>query len=150
MGMSSTAGTRYSLEVETLIVAGAGTVWSLLTDPGRTGELFWGCAVESDFTVGSPITWKGTWDGTPFEDRGTIKRVQPNSLLQYTHWSTATGTADDESAHNLLTFQLTEEKGGVRVVLRHENIASMEMKEHSEPMWNHLLATLKEMAEKVS
>jgi uncharacterized protein YndB with AHSA1/START domain len=103
--------------------------------------------VESDFKVGSPISWKGTWEGKPFEDRGVIKRVLPNSLIQYTHWSTASSTAEDAGSHNLLTFRLSKVKEGVRVVLQHENIATLQMKEHSEGMWNQLLATMKKMAE---
>ena len=87
------------------------------------------------------------WEGKPFEDRGMIKQVRQNSLLQYTHWSTASSTAEDAGTHNLLTFRLSQEKTGVRVVFQHENIATKEMKEHSEQMWNQLLASMKKMAE---
>jgi uncharacterized protein YndB with AHSA1/START domain len=143
--MSTKTDTRYSLAVETVISADIGAVWEILVNPTRTGELFWGSTVESDFKVGSPIVWKGMWEGKPFEDRGVIKQVRRNALLQYTHWSTATGSAEDEGSHNLLTFRLSQEKQGVRVVLQHENIATKEMKEHSEQMWNQLLGNLKKM-----
>jgi uncharacterized protein YndB with AHSA1/START domain len=145
--MSTRTDVRYSLAVETVIAADIGTVWELLTNPEKTSQLFWGSTVESDFKVGSPISWKGTWEGKPFEDRGVIKRVLPNSLIQYTHWSTASSTAEDAGSHNLLTFRLSKVKEGVRVVLQHENIATLQMKEHSEGMWNQLLATMKKMAE---
>jgi uncharacterized protein YndB with AHSA1/START domain len=138
---------RYSLAVATVITADIETVWDLLVNPTKTSQLFWGSTVESDFKVGSPIMWKGLWDGKPFEDRGTIKGVQRNALLQYTHWSTATSTAEDEASHNLLTFRLSQEKDGVRVVMEHQNIATLQMKEHSEGMWKQLLATMKKMAE---
>jgi hypothetical protein len=36
------------------------------------GRLFWGSTVESDFKAGSPIVWKGAWEGKVFEDKGTI------------------------------------------------------------------------------
>jgi len=145
--MSSQAEARYSLAVETVIAADIKDVWKLLVNPAETSKLFWGSTVESDFKVGSPIAWKGMWEGKPFEDRGMIKRVEKNSLLQYSHWSTASGTAEDDSTHNLLTFRLTKEKGGVRVVLQHENIATLAIKEHSEKMWAQLLETMKAMAE---
>jgi uncharacterized protein YndB with AHSA1/START domain len=145
--MSAKTETRYSLEVETVIKAELATVWDLLVNPVKTSQLFWGSTVESDFKVGSPISWKGTWEGKPFEDRGVIKRVQHTALLQYTHWSTATGSSEDEGSHNLLTFRLSQVKDGVRVVFQHENIATLELKEHSEPMWKMLLETLKKMAE---
>lgn len=145
--MSSHTETRYSLAVETVIAADITDVWELLVNPVETGKLFWGTKVESDFKVGSPIAWKGVWEGKPFEDRGTIKRVEKNSLLQYSHWSTASDAPDNEAAHNLLTFRLTKVSGGVRVVLQHENIATPEMKEHSEKMWKQLLETMKATAE---
>lgn len=145
--MTSRTEPRYSLAVETVISADITDVWELLVNPAETGRLFWGTTVESDFKVGSPIVWKGVWEGKPFEDRGTIKRVEKNAVLQYSHWSTASDTPNDEATHNLLTFQLTKEDRGVRVVLQHENIATMAMKEHSEKMWTQLLATMKRMAE---
>jgi uncharacterized protein YndB with AHSA1/START domain len=145
--MSSQTDARYSLAVETVIAADIAKVWNLLVNPAETSRLFWGSIVESDFKVGSSIVWKGMWEGKPFEDRGTIKRVEKNSLLQYSHWSTSSDTAEDESKHNLLTFRLTGENGRVRVVLQHDNIATQAMKEHSERMWTQLLQTMKEMAE---
>jgi len=36
---------------------------------------------------------------------------------------------------------------GVRVTLQHENIPTLEMKEHSEAMWRQLLEKMKAMVE---
>jgi hypothetical protein len=139
--------TRYSIEVSTTIGAGIRDAWNLLVDPARASELWWGSTVESDFTPGHPIVWKGTWEGKPFEDRGTIKQVTPPTLLQYSHWAASFGP-DVEENRNLLTWKLSEAPGGVRVTFLHENIATREMKDHSEPMWKQLLERMKEMLEK--
>jgi Activator of Hsp90 ATPase homolog 1-like protein len=150
-GWLPTAGTmRIRLEkrlpVDTLVRTGIRNAWDTLTNAQRLGRLFWDCTVESDFTAGSPIVWKGTWDGKPFEDRGRIRQVKPRALLQYSHWAPSSG-ADAEENHNLLTWRLAEEKSGVRVTLQHENIASAAMKEHSQQMWTRLLARVKELLE---
>ena len=138
---------RYSIEVHTSIRAPVREAWELLVDPARHGKLFWDSTVVSDFVAGHPIVWKGTWEGKPFEDKGVLRQVQPPNLLQCTHWSPSSGP-DMEDNYSLLTWSLSEEAGGTRVRLQHENIRSLQMKEHSEPMWKMLLERMKGMLEK--
>ena len=145
MGKQET--TRYSIEVQTTIGTGIRDAWALLVDPARLGRLYWDSTVESDFTPGHPIVWKGTWEGRPFEDRGTILQATPPGRLQYSHWSPSMG-ADTEENRNLLTWELAQEGGRVRVTFRHENIATKELKDHSEPMWKMLLDRMKDLLEK--
>lgn len=145
--MAAHTDTRYSLTVQTLIGARTADVWDALVDPVRVGEIFWGTTVESDFTVGRTIVWKGTWEGKPFEDRGIITRREEGSLLQYSHW-TGSGTPPDESERNLITFRVAAEAGGTRVSMQHENISTLEMKEHSEKLWSQMLARMKEILER--
>jgi uncharacterized protein YndB with AHSA1/START domain len=144
--MTAKTDTRYSLSVDILIDAEIEDVWDVLVNPRKAGELFWGSTVESDFKVGSPIVWKGTWDGKPFEDRGIIKEMRKGEVLQYTHWSTA-APVPTEKERNLITVRLQKRPNGVQVTFQHENIASLSMKEHSEGMWKQLLGKLKELAE---
>ena len=139
--------TRYSIEVSTVAQGRLQNAWNILVDPQRASELWWGSTVESDFTAGHPIIWKGEWEGKPFEDRGTILQVQAPTLLQYSHWSPSMGP-DVEENRNILTWRLSEESGAVRITFQHTNIATQEMKDHSEPMWNQLLARMKELLEK--
>ena len=115
-------------------------------DPVRAGKLFWGQTVESDFTQGHPIVWKGTWEGKPFEDKGTILQVKALSLLQYSHWAPSSGPDVPEN-RSILTWRLSQEGGEVHVTFQHENIATQAMKDHSEPTWKQLLAKMKEMLE---
>jgi uncharacterized protein YndB with AHSA1/START domain len=143
--MGNTAA-PFSITVDTVIHSDLASVWKFLVDPVKLGEAFWGSTVESDFTIGGPIVWKGAWQGKPFEDRGTVKRVEPLALLQYTHWTVATaGTL--ESSPNLLTYRLSSEKDGVRVTFTHENIPTEEARGHSEPQWRQLLERMKGMLE---
>ncbi len=145
--MAEAQGQRYSLTIDTSINASPGKAWKLLVDPTRVGDLFWGSTVESDFRPGSPIVWKGTWEGKPFEDRGTIVAAEKDALLRYTHWSPSSGP-DVEANRNLLTWRLAPEGAGVRVSFSHENIATEAMRDHSRGMWNQMLARMKEMLEK--
>jgi uncharacterized protein YndB with AHSA1/START domain len=141
--MSETSVARYSITVEAHMRGPVSEAWDILVNPAKIGTLFWGSTVESDFKVGSPIVFRGMWEGKPFEDRGTIKRKEENALLQFTHWSPTSGTPDDEANRHILTFRLTKENGGMRVTLLHENIPTIAMKDHSETMWRQLLERMK-------
>jgi hypothetical protein len=145
--MADTSVARYTISVDAFVRGPAGKAWDILVNPVKVGALFWDCTVEGDFKVGSPIVWKGMWDGKPFEDSGTIKKREENALLQFTHWTPTSGTPDDEAHRHLLTFRLAPENGGVRVMLQHENIPTLAMKEHSEPMWRQLLERMRAMIE---
>ena len=70
--MSDVGVAKYSLTVEVTARSTVEEAWDLLGDPGKVGRLFWGSTVESDFKAGSPIVWKGAWEGKVIEDKGTI------------------------------------------------------------------------------
>jgi uncharacterized protein YndB with AHSA1/START domain len=66
-------------------------VWRSLTDPERIKEYYLGAEVQTDWQVGSPITFKGEWDGKSFEDKGEILEVEREQKLTYSHWSPTGG-----------------------------------------------------------
>jgi len=140
-------GERYSLSVDELIEAHPAQVWKMLTDPVKMGELFWGSTVESDFTPGHPIVWKGVWQGKSFEDRGSVQRIEENVLLQVTHWTPSSGPETAEN-HTVLTWRIRAEGTRVCVTLDHENIRTKESRDHNEGMWKQLLGRRKETLEK--
>jgi len=138
---------RYSIEVHTSIRAPIRDAWAALTDPVQLGKLFWDSTVESDFVPGHPIVWKGTWDGKPFEDKGIVRKAEAPHLFQCTHWAPSSGPELEEN-YSLLTWRLDEEGSGTRVTFQHDNIRTLQMKEHSEPMWKMLLERMKDTLEK--
>lgn len=54
-------------KASTTIEAPLRTVWNALVDPQAIREYMFGTNVASDWTEGSPITWKGEWEGKPRE-----------------------------------------------------------------------------------
>ena len=137
---------KFSISADVVIKAGPHDVWAVLTDARRLGDLFWGSTVEGDFAPGSLITWKGTWGGKPFEDRGRVRRAERDSRLEYSHW-TVSSESIKESDPNLLSWDLRPEGQRTRVTFRHDNIATKEMRDQSEPMWRQLLDRLKQAVE---
>ncbi len=62
-------------------------VWAALTDPEVMSQAFFGAKIDTDWQVGSPITFSGEWQGKSFQDKGEICAFEPNKLLQFTHYS---------------------------------------------------------------
>ena len=77
--MTATKGYLATAEVD--VSAPADRVWQAMTDPRLIAEYMFGSRVETDWQVGSPITWSGEFEGRPFEDHGTVVAVQPGQLL---------------------------------------------------------------------
>ena len=53
---------------DTTIEAPPARVWNVITDPAAAKEFMFGATVQTDWKVGSPITWQGEWEGKPFQD----------------------------------------------------------------------------------
>ena len=51
------------------INAPVGKVWDALTNPEVIKQYMFGTNVISDWKEGSPIVWKGEWQGKKYEDK---------------------------------------------------------------------------------
>ncbi|MFB6726431.1 SRPBCC domain-containing protein [Kribbella sp. NPDC056345] len=138
--------TDYLARAEIDIEATPEQVWAVLTDPEQLKELWFGAEVETDWVVGSPITWTGEWEGKPFQDKGQVLEVDPGRLLRFTHFSPLTGQDDVPENYHTLTWELS---AATHLVLTQDNNASAEEAEHATGMWNQLLAKAKDAAERV-
>jgi uncharacterized protein YndB with AHSA1/START domain len=65
--------------------APASRVWNALTNPAETKKYMFGCEALSDWKEGSPLIWKGTFNGVELVAvKGTIKKIRPGQYLEYT------------------------------------------------------------------
>jgi uncharacterized protein YndB with AHSA1/START domain len=129
------------------IAAGPDEVWSALTDPAAIKQYMFGTTVETDWRPGSPIVWKGEWQGRAYEDKGTITSVQPGESLQYTHFSPLSGVPDEPGNYHTVTVDLSAEGSGTRVDLSQDGSATTEARDHSEQNWSVMLSALKQYVE---
>ena len=131
----------------TTIHASASQVWDALTKPELIKQYLFNTDVISDWKVGSPIVYRGVWQGKPFEDKGQIRKMEPEKLLVSTHWSPLSGVPDlPENYHNV-TYRLSEKDGKTEVTILQDNNASEEEKAHSEANWKTVLEGLKKLVE---
>ena len=130
------------------IGAPASRVWSVITDPDAAKEFMFGTELVTDWTVGGPILWRGTWDGKEYEDRGSILEFEPGRRLVVTHFSPLSGQADAPENYHTLTWTLEDQAGATQLTLAQDNNASAEDADHSKGMWDSLVTSVKAIAER--
>ena len=131
----------------TQVAAPPGRVWDALVTPKAIKEYMFGADVESDWTEGSGITWKGEMKGKQFEDKGVVLKVEPERTLQYTHFSPMSGQADRPENYHTVTIQLIRNGDRTDVSLSQDNNLTEEAKRESEKNWKTMLGGLKEYVE---
>jgi uncharacterized protein YndB with AHSA1/START domain len=114
-------------------------VWQVLVDPDSVREYMFGSEVVTSWVPGSPILFRGVWEGKPYEDKGVIVEVTEPRLLQYTHYSPLSGAPDVPASYHTLIFALEPIPAGTRLTLTQDNNDTEEAAEHSAGMWRQLL-----------
>ena len=123
-------------------------VWEALVTPAMIREYMFGTDAVSEWKAGAPIVWRGEWQGRPYEDKGQILQLEPERLLQYTHFSPLTGQPDVPENYHTVTISLSGRDAGTHVLLTQDNNASDDEREHTEQTWGMMLDGLKQFLEK--
>ncbi len=116
--------------------------------PAAIKQYMFGTEVNSAWREGAPITWKGNWKGKPYEDKGTIRRIEPEARLEYTHFSPLSGQPDRPENYHTVIVELAEEGDGTRLSLSQDGNADEDGREHAEENWKAMLAGLKKYVER--
>lgn len=139
-GLIATANIRIKAPIE--------KVWEALTVPELISKYMFGAEVISRFDEGSPILWRGVWNGKPYEDRGTILKKDHLKTLQLTHFSPMTGMLDTEENYHTLTYKLKSEGNYTFVEFSQDNNSDEKSRIHSQKNWYRMLESMKKMLEK--
>jgi len=129
------------------INAPVASVWNALVNPEMIKQYMFGTNAISDWKEGSPIVWKGEWEGKQYEDKGIIIQLRPESMLQYSHFSPLTGQADVPANYHTITIELSPDDKNTLLSLSQDNNATEEDREHSEKMWGMTLTGIKQILE---
>jgi uncharacterized protein YndB with AHSA1/START domain len=146
--------TEITAEAMVDIDATPSEVWRSLTDPARLKQYYLGAEVETDWQVGSPITFKGEWEGKPYEDKGEILVFEPERKLAYSHFSPMGGKPDAPENYHVVEVTLDEREGATRVTLRQSNLEGGATEEDRanrddyENNWKQMLDGLKKTTER--
>jgi len=129
------------------IDAPAAKVWEALTTPELIKQYFFGTDAISDWKEGSPLIFKGNWQGKTYEDKGTILTVRQNELFRYTYWSSMSGIEDKPENYVTVSYKLSPKGDSTILEITQENIPDEKTKVHSEENWNKVLEGLKGVVE---
>lgn len=135
-------------KASTKISAPASRVWDALTNPEMIKQYFFGTEAISDWQEGSLLEFKGEWEGKKYVDKGTILKIEPEKLFQYTYLSSFSNLPDVPENYANISYELYEEDGETALTVKQENIANEEAREHSEKNWEYVLKSLKDLLEK--
>lgn len=135
-------------QADVVIKASPTRVWEALTKPELIKQYLFGTEAISDWQVGSPITYKGVWQGKTYEDKGRVLRAEPGKLLVSTYWSSMSGLSDAPEHYNTVTYELAPAEGGTKLTVTQDNNPTEESRRHSEKNWVLVLQGLKQLLEK--
>jgi len=139
-------GIEATAELE--IAASPEKIWDILTDNDAFGEVMFGSEIVTDWAVGSPILFRGTWEGKSFEDKGEILEMTGPTRMRVTHFSPLRGDADVPENYHEVRYDLAPSGDGTRVTITQDNNPTQEAAEHSTANWKTTLESLKRVAER--
>ncbi len=108
-------------QVKTTVNASSSAVWKALTSATTFKQFFFGSDISTDWSVGSPIRFRGEWKGKPYEDKGNIQAFDVGKRLAFTHWSPLSGMEDKPENYHIVTFDLRPANTVTEVVLTQTN-----------------------------
>ncbi|MBZ9719214.1 SRPBCC domain-containing protein [Mesorhizobium sp. AD1-1] len=139
--------------IKTVVIgAEPARVWWILTTP----EMIPQWMSDEELTVslqghaGGAIVMRGLLHGMPFENRGTIRTLEPERAFAYSYWSTlsASRLADTPENHTLVSFDLASADEGTLLTLTLSDFAEPAIRPHANLYWGPTLQILKAFCER--
>ena len=133
------------------INASPSIIWEALIDPDTWSQ--WSSPhktsiVTSDYQLGSPITFTGTWDRRKYLDKGVILAFDPEKHLSYNMWSKLSRLPDEPENYTVVDFTLTPTQSGTTLTLTHSNFQNYTIYGHANFYWPTALHRIKNLLEK--
>ena len=138
---------KFTAEATSTINVPASKVWDALTKPELIKQYLFGTEVNTDWQVGSPITYMGVWEGKPYKDKGKILQIEPEKLLVSTFWSSLAGLPDIPENYKTVHYELSPESGGTKLTITQDNNADRAEADHSAQNWNTVMDGMKKLLE---
>jgi uncharacterized protein YndB with AHSA1/START domain len=135
-------------KISITIDASPAQVWKALTTAEIIKKYLFGTTVTTDWKEGAPITYSGEYNGKEYHDKGIIKKIEPEKILQSTYWSSMSGRPDKTENYMLVTYTLTKKDFKTILTLTQDNNSTEEEKKHTTENWTMVLNKLKEIVER--
>lgn len=123
-------------------------VWTILTDPVHIAAYLYGTETITDWRVGSPIIFQGSYQGQDYLDKGIVKACSPPNQLSYGYWSGFSGLADIPENYATITYRVEQvDEELVKFTWEQKGFGSEENRAHSENGLPAILEAMKKLAE---
>lgn len=133
------------IEISEKFDASVAEVQDALTDQESVKKHFFSTELNTDWKVGSPITFSGNWEGQTYQDKGKILEVEKEKLLRYTHLSSFSGLPDLPENYSTVTYQLKAENDHTVLTVTQEGFRDEKSYNDSEEGWKMVLTGLKKL-----
>ena len=130
-----------------IVKAPLNKVWDAIIKPELVKQYFFGTELVTTWKIGSPIFFRGQYEGNTYEDKGIVLSFVAMETLSYSYWSSFSGIADIPELYQIVKFSVEEVAGGVNVTIFQSNVETQEGSENSQQNWKMVLDGLKNMVE---
>jgi uncharacterized protein YndB with AHSA1/START domain len=143
-----TMNNNIQLNLSRIFHAPTAAVWDALTNPEKIKMYLFGTETLCDWRVGSPIVFRGVWEGKAYEDKGTILEIEKEKMLKYNYWSNFSGEKDIPENYVNITYRLSADGDKTVFSITQDKFKTNEARDHSIKNWNMVMDTLQGMLEK--
>ena len=123
-------------------------VWEALTNPEKIKLYLFGTETVSTWKTGSPIIFRGEYQGQHYRDKGMILDIKKEELLKYSYWSGFSGLEDKPENYSYITFTMHFADNKTTLTLNQAGFKDEQSKQHSSENWGQVLEKIKEIVEK--
>jgi uncharacterized protein YndB with AHSA1/START domain len=139
------------------INAPSAKVWDTLTNPEQTQKYMFGCQTVSDWKPGSPLLWKGNYEGKDMIFvKGVILDIKPFEMLQYTVIDPNSPMKDIPENYLRVIYQLKQDGQKTVLTVTQDGFEDAEDGErryketyNNGEGWNPILIQIKKLAEEL-
>lgn len=148
--MSESLVIRNSITIQ----APKSVVWNLLVNPSETKKYMFGCEALSDWKPGSPLIWKGNYEGNEMVFvKGEIVSIEPEKHLAYTTIDPNSSVEDIPENYLTVTYDLEETDGSTLLNVSQGDYTTVAegQKRYEDTVagggWQPVLESIKKLAE---
>lgn len=138
--------TNFRSTYQTTIKAPVEKVWDALTNPEMVRQYFFGTNLQTDWKAGSPVYFKGEYEGKPYQDKGIVQEFLPNKILSFTYLSNWSDLEDKPENYLLVIYEVKQVNDGTELTITQSNYDE-EKARHSSENWRVIIEGLKKLIE---
>ena len=138
--------TNFKTNYRTIIKAPTEKVWNALTNAEIVKQYFFGSDQVTDWKVGSPIYFRGEYEGKSYEDKGIVQEYVSNKKLSFSYLSSWNALEDKPENYLLVQYEVKEVPEGTELTITQSNYDEEKAK-HSAENWKIVIDGLKKIVE---